>query len=68
MSASPGDPCPCGHYLVVVKSEPKASSRVRYLGCRNCGYRPPNNKLVVPLKISIPNTLAVLRVNHVSFT
>jgi DNA-directed RNA polymerase subunit RPC12/RpoP len=47
-----GLPCPCGSgRIVVVKSEVKkeTKSRIQYLGCRHCGYRPDNNKRVLGL-------------------
>jgi hypothetical protein len=49
--ASPGDSCPCGHYLTVVDSKRAGESRVQYLGCTNCNRRPPDNKIVTPLKL-----------------
>lgn len=45
-----GVPCQCGSgRIVVVKSEVRESSRIQYLGCRKCGYRPDNNKRVLGL-------------------
>ena len=64
MPTKPGDPCPCGHYLIVVNSKLVGDTRVQYVGCRRCGYRPVGNKVVVPLKVSStgdppePTTLA----------
>lgn len=56
---SSGDPCPnCGGRLVVVNSFASGDYRVRYLGCRACGYRPPNNRLVVPLRYAPPRNFA----------
>lgn len=31
----------CGHSLQTVNSFVMAGHRVRYLGCRSCGWRPP---------------------------
>jgi len=48
-----GDKCPrrkCKDYIRVVKSEVKGSYRIRYLGCKSCGYRPAKNKQIVPLE------------------
>ncbi len=50
-----GDPCPCGHYLIVVNTKPVGANRVRYLGCRACGFRPADNKVIVPLEVSSTN-------------
>jgi hypothetical protein len=48
-----GEPCPrCTGAYKVLKSIPVLSSRIQYLGCGKCGYRPPNNKRV---KHRIPN-------------
>lgn len=46
-----GVPCECGGRIVVVKSEKKENinSRIQYLGCRKCGYRPEHNKRVLGL-------------------
>lgn len=44
-----GQPCECGHYLTVIKSEVRGERRVQYLGCRRCGYRPEQNKRVLGL-------------------
>ena len=47
----PGDDCPCGHFLTVTTSRADEASgfRVRYISCRQCGFTPPNNAIVVPL-------------------
>lgn len=34
--------------LVIVKSVTKGKNRIRYIGCKKCGFRPPGNKLVIP--------------------
>lgn len=46
-----GTPCQCGGRIVVVKSEvkEKCNSRIQYLGCRKCGFRPEHNKRVLGL-------------------
>jgi hypothetical protein len=46
-----GDTCPaCYRLLQVVNTIVIGASRKRYIGCRSCGYRPPNNVQVVPLE------------------
>jgi ssDNA-binding Zn-finger/Zn-ribbon topoisomerase 1 len=46
-----GDPCPkCDGTIVVLNSRPKETYRVWYLGCGWCGYRPEDNKQIVPLE------------------
>jgi len=53
----PGDRCPeCGHYYVTVNTRiiPDAMLRVRYIGCRRCGHRPPDNRIEVPLRDAPP--------------
>ena len=46
--AHPGDICEsCGSCIQVVNTFRTGSgNRVRYLGCRSCGHRPNQNKLV----------------------
>ncbi len=45
--ASAGDTCPhCGHCIIVVNTIQGREYVIRYLGCRECGYRPSDNKLV----------------------
>ena len=40
-----GDRCAsCGGRYVVTNTRVAAGRRIRYLGCRSCGYRPPRNK------------------------
>jgi hypothetical protein len=49
--------CPkCGGRIIVVNSLRISQSRIRYRGCRQCGYRPPDNKRVVPLSLSSNST------------
>lgn len=57
-------PCPhcraCGQVtsvgrtpvIQVVNTEANGSVRIRYLGCRVCGYRPKGNKRIVPLEFA----------------
>lgn len=57
-------PCPqcraCGRLtpagrvplIQVVNTEADGGVRIRYLGCRCCGYRPKGNKRVVPLEFA----------------
>jgi len=41
--------CPkCGALLQVVNSRIIGVTRVRYIGCRKCGFRPPHNRRLVP--------------------
>ncbi len=45
-----GQPCPnCDGRLQVVNTKIVSDTRVRYLGCRKCGYRPKRNCRCVPL-------------------
>lgn len=44
--AKAGDSCPCGHYYTVVQTKLVGKARVQYIGCRNCGKRPSDNKCV----------------------
>ena len=46
MSGTPCPRCPAGR-LTVVNTKLIGSTRVRYVGCRQCGYRPDGNKIVV---------------------
>jgi hypothetical protein len=56
-----GDPCPkCESHIQVVNTFVEGESRVRYLGCRGCGFRPEGNKVVVPLVIA-PSRLKMRR-------
>lgn len=54
--ASVGEVCPsCGKAQIkVLNTRPSESEgvRVRWLGCGGCGFRPPDNKQVVPLKFA----------------
>ncbi len=40
--------------LIVINSRVRESHRVQYLGCKRCGYRPPNNKRIIPLTFAPP--------------
>jgi hypothetical protein len=44
-----GDACPnCGTGRIkVLNTFPVGASRIQYLGCNRCGWRPPSNKVVV---------------------
>jgi hypothetical protein len=48
-SPQSGDPCLCGGRIHVVNTRILGNTRIRYLGCRRCGFRPANNKVQVPL-------------------
>lgn len=47
-----GDDCPqCVVGVIgVIKSVVFGKYRHRYIGCRACGYRPENNKQIVPVE------------------
>lgn len=50
-----GDDCPqegCDGRLGVLNTRVIGSERVRWIGCHACGWRPQNNKQVVPLAIA----------------
>ena len=50
-----GDLCPsCGAQIQVVNTRIIGTQRVRYLGCRSCGYRPVKNKIIIPLEYAPP--------------
>lgn len=52
-------PCPrCGGHIQVVNTKIVGENRLRYLGCRKCGYRPPQNKLIIPLEYAPPQVRA----------
>lgn len=38
--------------IQVVNTETDGGVRIRYLGCRCCGYRPRGNKRVIPLEFA----------------
>ena len=49
--AQSGDPCPrCEGKIQVVKTFVVGTDRIRYLGCRGCGYRPEDNCQRVPIQ------------------
>ena len=49
----PGDECPKGgHHYIIVNSRVEDNERVRYVGCRQCGHRPANNRSEVPLDVA----------------
>ena len=52
--------CECGGRFGVLNSiiTRSRASRIRYIGCRKCGYRPPKNKLIVPLIYAPPRVTA----------
>lgn len=48
-----GESCPdCGAAIGVLNTYVAGETRVRYLGCRCCGWRPPHNKQTLPLRFS----------------
>ncbi len=52
--------CPvCNAPIIVVNSliSRDRRSRIRYHGCRQCGFRPPDNKTVIPLEYAPPRNL-----------
>lgn len=53
-----GDECPnpkcTGGVLTVVQTSVEGDSRLRYLGCRKCGQRPDDNKIIVPARYAPP--------------
>ena len=61
-----GETCPkCGNgvYQVVnTRVSDERDVRIRWLGCRSCGYRPPDNKQVVPLAHA-PRRLSMRRLS-----
>lgn len=59
------DTCPeCGSRVIVVNSRLLAGFRVRYYGCRQCGYRPDNNKVVTNIvAASSTNTCHIMSTN-----
>jgi ribosomal protein S26 len=42
----------CGGPIVTLNSRKQGRSRVRYYGCKRCGWRPPKNKLVIPIELT----------------
>lgn len=46
----------CGAALIVVNTKPGREYRSRYYGCRQCGWRPENNVVRVPLAWSPPRS------------
>lgn len=51
--AASGDKCPrrgCKGRLQVIRTEVHDTHRMRFIGCRECGYRPVKNKLIVPIQ------------------
>jgi hypothetical protein len=54
-----GEPCErCGWRLQVVNTRLYFGRlRVRYLGCRKCGYRPPNNRIEANVTIKVPESV-----------
>ena len=38
--------------IQVVNTEADGGARIRYLGCRCCGYRPKENKRIVSLEFA----------------
>ena len=53
-------PCPrCGAILGVVNTRIIGQTRVRYIGCHGCGFRPEGNKMVIPLVYAPPRVRAI---------
>ena len=49
-TAQSGDTCPkCAGLFAVLNTRIRGETRVRFVGCKSCGYRPPANKIVIPL-------------------
>lgn len=51
-SARSGDKCPvkdCAGTFAVYHTHCTDTSRIRYIGCDVCGFKPANNKQVLPL-------------------
>ena len=53
-----GDACPkCAGIIITVNTKVHGNRRVRYLGCRRCGYRPARNKVILQLSATgVTNT------------
>ena len=47
------DPAP---RLIVVNSRIRAGARIQYLGCTRCGFRPADNKRIIPLTFAPPQS------------
>lgn len=46
-----GDDCSrCGGRIGVLDTRVSGAWRTRWLGCHDCGFRPPDNKQIVPLE------------------
>jgi C4-type Zn-finger protein len=60
MTAQPADRCPiCGGHMQVVNTKIVGNSRIRYYGCRACGFRPADNKVTVPIQFAPPRNFRV---------
>jgi hypothetical protein len=54
-----GSTCPhCGQTIGIYCTRRTADGTIRYLGCRTCGHRPVDNKLVSASSL-MPETLPV---------
>ena len=52
-----GDPCPsvhCPGTLGVYRTTIQGDYRIRYLACKRCGFKPDQNKWVIPLEYAPP--------------
>lgn len=51
-----GVECPmlCGGKMKVANSRVRGRYRIRYHQCDNCGHRPENNKLIIPIQHAPP--------------
>lgn len=48
-----GETCPkCGDTIGVENTRVEGNVRIRLMACRNCGYRPEDNKQVVPIELA----------------
>lgn len=54
----------CGAMLQVLNTKIVGDSRIRYYGCRSCGFRPPKNKRIVPLEYAPPRVAAISSTAH----
>ena len=52
--------CPeCSNRITVLNTIRGERYRVQYRGCRKCGYRPPENKNVIPVANSSLQLLSI---------
>lgn len=59
-----GDDCPrCGGLIGVLNTRIEENVRVRWIGCHDCGFRPPRNRLEIPIDYSPPRRQRFSRLN-----